>query len=115
VNHTLLSGRLLNLGGHANTNQTVVRLKLLHGLVGVVDEGKAGRLATTKLGAETKDGNLVLVGLVELRELGAELVLGDVGAVGVEDITVQEGRKRKALVSLGVDLNIEEILVFEVQ
>lgn len=30
---TLLSGGLLDLGGHANTDQTVVGLELLHGLV----------------------------------------------------------------------------------
>lgn len=85
---TLLSGGLLDLGGHANTDQTVVGLELLHGLVGVVDESEASGLATTVLGAETEDGDLVLVGLVELGELLTELVLGDVGTVGVEDITV---------------------------
>jgi hypothetical protein len=31
---------------------------------------------------------LVLVGLVKFGELGSEFVFGDVGAVGVEDITV---------------------------
>ena len=85
--HTLLSAGLLNLVGHADTDETVVRLELLHGLVGVVDEGKAGALATTVLGSEAKDRNLVLVGLVQLGELAAKLVLGDVGAVGVENIT----------------------------
>jgi hypothetical protein len=90
--HTLLSGRLLDLGGHANTDKTVVGLELLHGLVGVVDESEASGLATTVLGAETEDGDLVLVGLVELGQLLAELILGDVGTVGVEDITGREER-----------------------
>ena len=85
--HTLLSRGLLDLGGHANADKTVVGLELLHGLVGVVDEGEASGLAATELGAETEDGDLVLVGLVELGELLAELILGDVGTVGVEDIT----------------------------
>jgi len=76
-----------------------VGLELLHGLVGVVDESEAGGLATTVLGAETEDGDLVLVGLVELGELLAELILGDVGTVGVEDITASKGKK--ALVSTG--------------
>jgi len=35
---------------------------------------------------ETKDGDIVLLGLVQLSELAAELVLGNVCAVGVEDI-----------------------------
>lgn len=82
-----MSGGLLDLVGHADADKTVVGLELLHGLVGVVDEGEASGLATTVLGAETEDGDLVLVGLVELGELGAELILGDVGAVRVEDIT----------------------------
>lgn len=89
---TLLSRGLLDLGGHANTDKTVVGLELLHGLVGVVDESEASGLATTVLGAETEDGDLVLVGLVELGELLAELILGDVGTVGVEDITVRKER-----------------------
>jgi len=83
-----LPGSLLDLAGHADTDQSVVRLELLHGLGRVVDEGEAGALATTELGAETEDGDLVLGGLVELGELLAELILGDVGAVGVEDVTV---------------------------
>jgi hypothetical protein len=85
---TLLSAGLLDLGGLAVTDESVVGLELLHGLGAVVDEGKAGALATAVLGAETEDGDLVLVGLVQLGELLAELILGDVRAVGVEDVTV---------------------------
>lgn len=87
---TLLSAGSLDLGSGANTDETVVRLELLQGLSGVVDESEAGALATTVLGAETEDGDLVLVGLVERRDLVAELILGDVGTVGVEDVTVKE-------------------------
>lgn len=65
-----------------------MRFELLQGLSGVVDEGEAGALATTELRTETEDGDLVLGGAVEAGELLAEFVLGDVGAVGVEDITV---------------------------
>jgi len=89
VQRTLLSAGLLDLGGLAVTDESVVGLELLHGLGAVVDEGEAGALATTVLGAETEDGNLVLVGLVQLGELLAELILGDVRAVGVEDVTVR--------------------------
>lgn len=63
-----------------------MRLEFLHGLVRVVDEGEAGALATTVLRTEAEDGNLVLVGLVEVGDLLAEFILGDVGAVGVEDV-----------------------------
>lgn len=88
IERTLLSAGLLDLGGLAVTDEPVVGLELLHRLGAVVDEGEASGLATTVLGAETEDGDLVLVGLVELGELGAELILGDVGTVGVEDVTV---------------------------
>ena len=63
-----------------------MRLELLQGLLGVVDEGEAGGLATTVLRTEAEDGNLVLVGLVQVGELAAELLLGDVGTVGVKDV-----------------------------
>lgn len=63
-----------------------MRLELLEGLGGVVDQSEAGALATTVLCAETEDGDLVLVGLVQIGQLLTELVLGDVGAVGVEDV-----------------------------
>ena len=63
-------------------------LELLHGLGGVIDESEAGGLAATELGAETEDVDLVLGGLVEGGQLLAELVLGDVGTVGVEDIPI---------------------------
>jgi hypothetical protein len=37
---------------------------------------------------ETEDGDIVLLGLVQLSELATELVLGNVRAVGVEDVAV---------------------------
>lgn len=83
---TLLATGLLNLVGSTDANQTVVRLELLQGLLGVVDQGEAGALATTILCAEAEYGDLVLVGLVQVGQLLAELVLGDIGAVGVEDV-----------------------------
>jgi len=88
VQRTLLSAGLLDLAGLANADQSVVGLELLHGLGGVVDEGEASGLATTELCAETKDIDLLLVGLVHASELLAEVILGDVGTTGVEDVTV---------------------------
>lgn len=86
VSRTLLTGGLLNLVGGTDADQTVVRLELLQGLLGVVDQSETGALATTVLCAETEDGDLVLVGLVQVGQLLTELILGDVGAVGVEDV-----------------------------
>ena len=65
-------------------------LELLQGLLGVVDQSEAGALATTVLRAEPENGDLVLVGLVQVGQLLAELVLGDVRAVGVEDVPARE-------------------------
>jgi hypothetical protein len=86
---TLLSAGTLDLGAETESDEAVQRLELLHGLGGVVDESETSGLATTELGAETEDGDLVLLGLVEATELLTELILGDVGAVGVEDVTAR--------------------------
>lgn len=67
-----------------------MRLELLQSLLRVVDQSKAGALATTVLCAETEDGDLVLVGLVQVGQLVTELILGDVGPVGVEDVPEQK-------------------------
>ncbi len=64
-----------------------MRLKLLHHLMAVIDERETGALAASVLGSEAEGGDLVFVGFVELGELLAEFVFGDVGAVGVEDIS----------------------------
>ena len=66
-----------------------MRLKLLQCFGRVIDQGEAGRLSTSELGLETENVDLVLVGLVKFGKLGSEVVLGDVGTVGVEDITVR--------------------------
>jgi hypothetical protein len=41
------------------------------------------------VGAQTEDGDLFLLSLVQATELLAELLLGDVGTVGVQDVTVK--------------------------
>ncbi|KAL3963141.1 hypothetical protein ACCO45_000145 [Purpureocillium lilacinum] len=53
-------------------------------------QGKAGGLAATELGSQAEDLDLVLLGLVHATELLAELLLGDVGTAGVEDVTEAE-------------------------
>ena len=62
-------------------------LEFLHRLGGVVDEGEAGGLAATELCPQAEYADLVLVGLVETSKLFPEVLLGDVGAAGVEDVT----------------------------
>ena len=82
------SGWLLDLICDTDTDETEVWLELLEGLWGIVNEGEAGGLAATVLGLETEDVDLVLGALVQLSELATEVVLGDVGAVWVQDVTV---------------------------
>lgn len=86
---TLLSAWLLDLVGESNTDQSVMWLELLQCLRRIVDQGESSCLSTTELCLETENVDLVLVGLVHLGELSTELILGDVGSVWVENITVQ--------------------------
>lgn len=75
-------------------------LELAQGLGGVVNQGEASSLSTTELGSQTEDVALFLVGLVHLGELGAEFVLGDTGAVGVKDVTVDHNTSESTRQSL---------------
>lgn len=71
-----------------------MRLELLERLNAVVHQREARALAAAVLRPEAEDADLVLGRLVHFRQLGAELVLGDVGAVRVEDVTVSGGGKK---------------------
>lgn len=83
-----MSAGTLGLGGESDTDQAVLGLELLQSLGGVVDEGEAGGLAATEVGAQAEDLDLLLLGLVQAAELLAQLSLGDVGTAGVEDVTI---------------------------
>ena len=58
-------------------------LEFLQRLGRIVDEGETGCLSTTILSLETENIDLVFAGLVYFGKLASELVLGDVGAVGM--------------------------------
>ena len=66
-----------------------MRFELLHDLMAVVYQSEPSRFAPTELRAETEAGNLIFVDLVSVGESLTEFVFGDVGAVGVEDVTVE--------------------------
>lgn len=74
-----------------------MRFKFLQHLMAIVDKCESCTLASTVLGAEAEAGDLVFVGFVEFRELGAEFVFRDVGAVGVEDVTGEGGNVSRNL------------------
>jgi len=78
VRHTLLTGRLLDLGCLSKPDEAVVGLEFFKSLIRVVNQSKASRLATTVLCAETENRDLVLISLVHLSEPSPEIVLGDI-------------------------------------
>jgi hypothetical protein len=73
-----------------------VGLELLQAVHGIVDEGETGGLASTEVGAESKNGDAVSFALVELSELGAEVVLGDVCEVHQPAVRVSLRRATRA-------------------
>ena len=101
---SLLAGRLLDLDetmleegrkemnrcqgtkSKTYTSETVLWFKLLGRVQRVVDQGESSRLATTESSTEAKHENVFLIGLVELGQLFAEVVLGDVGTARVQDV-----------------------------
>lgn len=80
---SLLSAGLLNLCSMAHSDKSVSWLEFLHRLDTVVNKCEAGGLAATVLGAHAENVDLLRVGLVDFGELGAEVILGDICAVGV--------------------------------
>jgi hypothetical protein len=83
-------------------------LKLLQRLGRIVDQRETSCLSTTILSLETENVDLVFVGLVHFGELTTEFILGDVGSVWVEDITV-----RKIIRMTISNWHSEDILVAE--
>lgn len=66
-------------------------LELLHSLGRVVDQGETGGLATTEVGAQTENIDLLGGSLVQAGQLLAEGSLGDAGLSRVEDVTENIG------------------------
>lgn len=63
----------------------------------VVDQAEASAPSTTERGLETEGDHAKLVGLVDGREALRELRLGDVRAVGVEDIDDELAARQEAV------------------
>lgn len=83
---SLLSGRLVDRVGKANSDKSVMWLKLLGISNAVVDETESSGLSSTVLGLESKDGDGVLLGLVDLGELLGQLSTRHVSSVWVDDV-----------------------------
>jgi hypothetical protein len=70
----------------SHPDQSVSGLELLHRLDRIVDERETGGFAAAILCPQAEDVDLVFIGFVDGGEFVAEVVFGDVGAVGVEDV-----------------------------
>lgn len=80
-----LTGSLLLLRDSV-TYKTVFRLKLSHGILVIVNQTKASRLAATKLGSETKQDSKLGIGLVHASYNFLELLFRNIRATRVDDI-----------------------------
>ena len=73
--------------GETYADEAVLGLELLSNINRVIDDGEASALATTELGLQAKDVDLVGIASLELLGKDAlELLLGDVGAALVQDV-----------------------------
>jgi hypothetical protein len=70
---------------YAHSDETVFGLEL-EGLLGVVNQGESGTLATTKLSSESKDDDLFLGCLVHGREFIPKFIFGKVGTGRVDNV-----------------------------
>ena len=77
---------LLGAGLDALADEAVLGLELAEGVFVVVDEAEAGGLAATELGAEAEHDGELSIGLVHAANNLGELVLGNIGTAGVDDI-----------------------------
>lgn len=57
------------------SSEHLLAVELLSGIEGIVDEGEAGGSATTELGLEAENRNVLLLGLKGLSELGLDVSL----------------------------------------
>ena len=77
---------LLGAGLDALADEAVLGLELAEGVLVVVDEAEAGGLSATELGLEAEHDGELGIGLVHTADNLGELVLGNIGTAGVDDI-----------------------------
>ena len=72
-----------SLGCETYTSKHLLAVELLSSVKRIIDEGEAGGSATTELGLETENRNVLILGLEGLSELALDVGLRDVGQLGV--------------------------------
>lgn len=71
------------MGCETYTSEHLLAVELLSSVKRIIDESEAGRSATTELGLETENRNVLILGLEGLSELALDVGLRDVGRLGV--------------------------------
>ena len=68
------------------SSEGLLAVEFLSGVNVVVDEGEASGSATTELGLQAENRNVLLLGLEGLSELGLDVSLGNVGNLRVDQL-----------------------------
>ena len=68
------------------SSEHLLGVVLLSSVKRIVEEGEASGSATTELGLETENRNVLLLGLQGLGQLGLDVTLGDVRLFGVDQL-----------------------------
>ena len=71
------------MGCETYTSEHLLAVELLSSVKRIIDEGEAGGSATTELGLETENRNVLILGLEGLSKLALDVGLRDVGQLGV--------------------------------
>ena len=72
-----------SLGWETYTSKHLLAVELLSSVKRIIDEGEASGSATTELGLETENRNVLILGLEGLSKLALDVGLRDVGQLGV--------------------------------
>ncbi len=78
-----IGSKKASLGCETYTSKHLLAVELLSSVKRIIDEGEAGRSATTELGLETENRNVLILGLEGLSKLALDVGLRDVGQLGV--------------------------------
>ena len=68
------------------SSEHLLAVVLLSSVKRIIEEGEASGSATTELGLETENRNVLLLGLQGLGQLGLDVTLGDVRLFGVDQL-----------------------------
>ncbi len=74
-NYRFFRSEETSFGQETYTSEHLLAVELLSSVKRIIDEGEAGGSATTELGLETENRNVLILGLEGLSELGLDVSL----------------------------------------